>query len=337
MNTKLNKSDFYLLVTYFVVNLSFSANDYYTRGALVREYYVDFTVEVIAVCTMISLFLFWLIPKYILNSRKYVHFAVFALFWLLILGAIEYIIGYWSGANDWSKFPSMKVLFLKSIGNMSQNVGLPLGLLLVKKYHESQTQILDIQKQQKENELKLLRSQIDPHFLFNNLNTLDALIDSNPQKAKEYINRLSLIYRYLIKTKDAEVMELSEEIQLAENYIFLIKTRFGNDYDFTIEKNTTIINKFVPTGTIQTLLENVVKHNKPQNNIPIKTVITIGNNILKITNLKSGIKSKDESFGTGLKNLKTRYKLISDKKITILNTEKEFTIYIPIINLSEEN
>jgi len=68
MNTKLNKSDFYLLVTYFIVDLSFSANDYYERNALAREYYVDFITEVIVVCIMISMFVYWLIPKYVFRG-----------------------------------------------------------------------------------------------------------------------------------------------------------------------------------------------------------------------------------------------------------------------------
>jgi len=171
--------------------------------------------------------------------------------------------------------------------------------------------------------------------LFNNLNTLDALIDSNPSKAKEYINRLSLIYRYLIQTKDAEIMELDEELSLAENYIFLIKTRFGTDYDFEIIKNTKTVDKFIPTGALQTLLENVVKHNKAQNKIVIKTTILIGDEWLIITNTKSkGI--TNESLGTGLKNLKARYKLLSNEQIMIEETEQTYKIAIPIINLSDE-
>lgn len=151
-------------------------------------------------------------------------------------------------------------------------IGLPLGIL-IKKFYEGQQELLKTQKLQKENEVKLLRSQIDPHFLFNNLNTLDSLIDSNPAKAKEYIHRLSLIYRYLIKTKDAEVMKLSSEIEFAENYIFLIKTRFGNDYEFTIEKNISLDATLIPTGALQSLLENVVKHNKSAGKNTIKTTI----------------------------------------------------------------
>jgi LytS/YehU family sensor histidine kinase len=214
-------------------------------------------------------------------------------------------------------------------------IGLPLGILLIKKFYEGQQELVLIQNQQKENELKLLRSQLDPHFLFNNLNTLDSLIDSNPEKAKEYINRLSLIYRYLIQTKDAEVMELSEELELIKNYIFLIKTRFGNDYEFTIEENIGLHDKFIPTGALQTLLENVVKHNKPQNGKEIKAKIIIEDEALKVINTKSDTISKNESFGTGLENLKTRYQLLSDKEVIIINTDKEYHISIPIIKLIE--
>ena len=213
-------------------------------------------------------------------------------------------------------------------------VGFPLAILLIKKFYESQNKISKIEKQQKENELKLLRSQIDPHFLFNNLNTLDALIDSNPTKAKEYINRLSLIYRYLIKTKDSEIMELSKEINFAENYIFLIRTRFGNDYEFIIKENSSLNDKFLPTGTIQSLLENVVKHNKYNGKSSIKTTIAINKGWLIVTNFKSEITSNNESLGTGLENLKARYQLLSDKQIQINNMDKKFEIFIPIIELT---
>lgn len=284
--------------------------------------------------SVVFLFMYWLIPNFLVKQKKYFLFAFWGILILFISGIIDYTAGFWSAENNWGKFPKGIDFILKCIFRITDDAGLLLGVLLTKKFYEGQTQYLKIEKQQKENELKLLRSQIDPHFLFNNLNTLDSLIDTDSEKAKEYINRLSLIYRYLIQTKDAEVMELSKELQFAENYIFLIETRFGNDYNISIKKNEDVKDKFIPTGAVQTLLENVVKHNKPFNNISIKAEIIIGDNILKITNSKSKTQSKNESLGTGLKNLKARYKLISDKKVTILNSEKEFTVYIPIINLS---
>ena len=133
-------------------------------------------------------------------------------------------------------------------------------------------------------------------------------------------------------------MELSKEIQFAENYIFLIETRFGNDYKFTIEKEAEISDKFIPTGALQALLENVVKHNKAKGK-PVQTTITIKNDWLTVNNTKS-LNPNKESLGTGLQNLQTRYELLSDKKVDIKNANNRFVVSIPIMKktkLSEEN
>ena len=335
MNTKLNKSDYILIVIIYAITIIFSSFDYYKEGNFLKEYFIDFSASIIMSLSVVLLFMYWLIPNFLVKQKKYIHFIFFGLLILFIAGFIDYTAGFWSGENDWGKFPKGLDFILSCIVRVVDETGLVLGTLLTKKFYESQTLFLKIEKQQKENELKLLRSQIDPHFLFNNLNTLDSLIDSNPEKAKEYINRLSLIYRYLIQTKDAEVMELSKEIELGENYMFLIKTRFGKDYEFTIEENISLSDKFIPTGAIQALLENVVKHNKSDGNTPIKTTIVVNNSWLIITNSKSGLKTNSTSFGTGLENLKARYQLLSDKKTQINSTNTQFEVFIPIITLSE--
>ncbi len=324
------------MVVYFIISFSLQGREYYKNDSMLREYLIDFPVDLITICGIIFLFVFWLIPKFV-KEKKYVLFAFLGILILVVLTGIQNVVGFWTGDNDWSKFPTGLDFVIEMIDKGSLQTAFPFALLLTKKFYEGQNQLLKFEKQQKENELKLLRSQIDPHFLFNNLNTLDSLIDSDTQRAKEYINRLSLIYRYLIKTKDAEVMELAEEIQLAENYMFLIKTRFGNDYDFKIEKTTAIEDKFIPTGAIQALLENVVKHNKPTAGVSVKTVICVEENALKVSNTKSNIIPKNESFGIGIDNLKARYKLLSDKEVIIISTDKEFSVSIPVIKLIEDN
>ncbi|WP_452225407.1 sensor histidine kinase [Lacinutrix chionoecetis] len=336
MNNKINKSDLLILAIYFAVSFAIQGNGYYERGALLREYLIDFPVEIISVTSMIFIYVFWLVPKFV-KERKYVFFIVVGLIVLVVIPGIDYTIGYWTGNNDWSKFPKGLNFVLQMIDRGTFQTAFPFALLLTKKFYEGQNEFLKIEKQQKENELKLLRSQIDPHFLFNNLNTLDALIDSNKEKAKEYINRLSLIYRYLIKTKDAEVMELSKEVAFAENYIFLIKTRFANDYSFDIISDHSLANKFIPIGALQILLENVVKHNKIVNGKTINSTIVITEDWVTVINTKSRTKVNPESLGTGLKNLESRYKLLSDKRIEIEDTNEAFKITIPIIKLSDEN
>ncbi|MBC3759867.1 histidine kinase [Hyunsoonleella sp. SJ7] len=334
MVTKFNTSDRILLVIYYSVFVLLMTVTYHSKNDLYSVFIADTFSSIFISLIIIVVFFNVLIPKYLFKKR-YFYFIVFGVLILSFFGALLETIVFFAQGYSWSELPKWHKLAILGISTASDNTGFLFGLLLTKKFYENQTLLLTVEKQQKENELKSLRSQIDPHFLFNNLNTLDCLIDGNPDKAKEYTNRLSLIYRYLIKTKDAEVMELAEEIELAENYIFLIKTRFENDYDFKVDVNTTIEDKFIPTGAIQTLLENVVKHNKPRNNEAIKATILVEDNALKVINTKSSIPSKNESFGTGLDNLKARYQLLSDKKIVIINTDKKYTISIPIIKLIE--
>ncbi len=335
MNTKLNKSDFTLLIVYFSAASLLNALDYKSQKSELIEYIIDIPSTIIFSLCVIFIFMYILIPKFIIESKNYISFILLSVLTLVFFGTIDDTLGFVSGGNPLHKLPNWDRIMINGIYTAANNTGLIFGILFTKKFYEGRNQFLDIEKQQKENELKLLRSQIDPHFLFNNLNTLDSLIESDTEKAKEYINRLSLIYRYLIQTKDAEVMELSKELQFAENYIFLMKTRFGSDYEFTIEKNTILLDKFIPTGAIQALLENVVKHNKSEDKIPVKTTILINDGWLIITNSKSNSNSNQESFGTGLENLKARYKLLSDQQIQIHNMDKKFEVFIPIITLSE--
>jgi sensor histidine kinase YesM len=335
MNIKLNKSDWIILSVVYSVTIILNCIDYYRIGNNLIEYIVDLPTSIIISISLILIFIKVLVPSLLIKDKKYLQFFIFALLILILFGTLDNLIGRLSAGKTIKSISNVFLYLQNGLYNATSSVGFPLGLLLIKKFYEGQTQLVESQKQQKENELKLLRSQIDPHFLFNNLNTLDSLIDNNPSKAKEYINRLSLIYRYLIKTKDSEVMELSSELQFAENYIFLINTRFGSDYDFTIEKNITIAEKYIPTGAIQALLENVVKHNKSENKTTIKTTIAINDGWLIITNTKSKTNSNEESFGTGLENLKARYKLLSDQQIQIHNMDKKFEVFIPIIRLSE--
>ncbi len=337
IDTRLNRTDYLLLILYYAVSSALNCIEYYNDNNTLIEYLIDIPLAIVTSFLTILIFMYWLIPTFIVRNKQYILFAILGLALLSVVGTIERITGYLTAGNDFSKLTINFNYLLGSIFSATDDIGFLFGLLLTKKFYESQVVVSNIQKQQKENELKLLRSQIDPHFLFNNLNTLDALIDSDSEKAKEYINRLSSIYRYLIQTKDAEVMELAEELKLAKNYIFLIETKFGHDYEFVIEEHSSMDDKFIPTGALQTLLENVVKHSKPISAKTIKTVIQMEDQWLTVTNEKTNNKSNQESFGTGLENLRSRYQLLSDQKIEVKEDEKTFTVSIPVIGLSNEN
>ena len=335
MDTKFNKSDYIFLAIIIGVSAMFSIVNYYIDDEDLIAFVVEIPASIISAIAIIYCFMYWLIPKYLIKKKNHVIFVVLGILILCVFGVMEHFVSYLSQGNELSKYPILKPkLYFVGVLWAAESASLTFALLLAKKFYEGQNQLVEIQKQQKENELKLLRSQLDPHFLFNNLNTLDALIDNDTTKAREYINRLSLIYRYLIQTKDAEVMELSQEMSLAENYIFLIKTRFGDDYDFQFNKRTDFLDKFLPTGALQAVLENVVKHNKAIAKNKVHTIIDIDDNWLSLTNEKSKSEVSPDSFGTGLKNLRSRYQLLSDEAIKVTESETEFKISLPIIKLS---
>jgi sensor histidine kinase YesM len=333
MNMKFNRTDYYVLAIFFGISAIINIIDYSINNNDLLEYVIDIPVATATGVLGIAAFLYFLVPRFLVEKKQYVLFVLFGILTLIVFGAVEWILGKISAGQSLKSFTLLQFV-LNSIYASADTIGFPLGVLLTKKFYESQRHLVQIEKQQKENELKLLRSQIDPHFLFNNLNTLDSLIDNDSEKAKEYINRLSLIYRYLIQTKDSEVMELSAEMEHAENYIFLIKTRFEDDYEFVIDSKASFENKFIPTGAIQALLENVVKHNKAKNSNPIRTKILVQDDFLTVRNRTSNFGSENESLGTGLENLKARYQLLSNKKVSVSDTGSEFIVTIPIIQLS---
>ena len=334
IDTRLNKSDILLISIFFGIAILFNIIQYYIQDYKLIEYFIDIPISVAVSISTILVFMYILIPKFLIQQKQYLLFILSGLVTLYIFGLLDDISGFWSSGKEWDNFPKWYNTILSAIYTSMNNTGFIFGILLAKKFFESQTRIVNLQKQKNENELKLLRSQIDPHFLFNNLNTLDALIDSKPSVAKKYIKHLSSIYRYLIKTKDEEIMSLKEELAFAKDYIFLIKTKFGSDYSFIIEERDSLSNKYLPTGSVQTLLENVIKHNikEPNGNI-IDVKILLDNSNFTVTNIKSGLDINVDSLGTGLKNLKSRYKLLTDDEITIKNINNQYTVTIPIIEI----
>lgn len=354
IKTGLNKSDYLLLFVYFILFVLVETYDHtfhfnktnYTfiqpdgtsysqmnTSPSLMGYIIGIPVSLISALSIIIIFYKSLIPTYLINSKKYLQFSVLGMIVLLVFGALRFTVWHWAENAPWQTYPPFFDLFFNSISNGASNAGFPLGILLTKKYFEAQTQIAFAQKKQKESELKLLQAQLNPHFLFNNLNTLDALIDTKPDQAKEYIVHLSALYRYLISTKDKEIVLLKEELSMIKNYFYLIKTRFGDIYSFNIEGNSEATNPYLPVGALQVLIENVVKHNSVPIGRSIRTTITVEDQQITVTNNKTGSSEETDSFGTGLDNLHERYALLSDKNIQIHNSNTEFKVSLPIIEL----
>jgi sensor histidine kinase YesM len=201
-------------------------------------------------------------------------------------------------------------------------------------FKRNQQSLVKAERLEKENSqirFETLKSQLNPHFLFNSLNVLSSLIKKDSDKAQDFVDEFSSVYRYTLDVIEKPVVELREEIEFAKSYHFLQKIRFDNAVDMDINVDASKLNYFVPPLAVQTLLENAFKHNKATTDNPLKIKIYNENDILLVVNnLQPKIKSTD-SKGIGLNNLRKRYELLGSQLSQFTVTEKEYVAKIPLI------
>jgi len=181
------------------------------------------------------------------------------------------------------------------------------------------------------NRYEALKNQIDPHFLFNSLNTLDGLISLENEKAHSYLQNLSSTFRYIIQTKD--IIKLSEELKFVDSYTYLMKIRYGKNLQIQYNINDKYFLYYIMPISLQLLIENAIKHNIiNDNNKLVITIKTTENDTIKIeNNIKPKIEtSASTSKGIGLKNLIERYQLLFNKEVKITKNTV-FSVEIPLI------
>ncbi len=326
MNFKFERTDLYLILIYFgfAVPIGLLDWDYdnWTHALLERMTFVMLNTTTLYV--VVFVFVAKFLPK-----RKFLLLFVVLLPFLILMGIISIQLHCSMYECEGNLF-NFDYIYMGTIARIEE-IGLLAAFIAGKKIYETQVHFYKIEKEKKQSELQSLKAQIDPHFLFNNLNTVDALIDSNPQNAKQYINKLAQLYRYLIANKDFEVVPLDEELTFAQNYIYLIACRFGDAYQFDIQQEQTGNLAFlIPPGALQTLLENIVKHNRASSLEPVKTTIEVLDNSLIVSNQLRKKKGAVLSNGIGLSNLKSRYELLGDQAVKI-TVNDYFKVELPAI------
>ncbi len=192
-----------------------------------------------------------------------------------------------------------------------------------------QNQISTYNEALSENKINQLKTQLNPHFLFNNLNVLDQLIEEDKYKASDFLNEFAEIYRYVLEVSDKKLVTLTEELSFAKSYFSLMKHKYGNAFQLEINPKTNN-NAFIVPLTLQLLLENAIKHNLGTENNPIEIIIKIGENIIVSNNI---IKKQNQKLTSGrsLQNLKEQYLLLSNKEIEINHKKEAFTVTLPLI------
>jgi two-component system, LytTR family, sensor kinase len=180
-------------------------------------------------------------------------------------------------------------------------------------------------------QLDALKTQVNPHFLFNNLNTLTSLIPENTGQAVKFVQQLSKVYRYILEVKDNKTIPLSDELDVVNAYSFLLKTRFENNLKIEINIPKEKMHKKIVPLSLQLLIENAIKHNIVSSEKPLHINIFSSNGSVVVDNNLQMKKQIMESTGIGLDNIRNRYKLLSNQKVEIVHTENTFTVSIPLL------
>ena len=186
-----------------------------------------------------------------------------------------------------------------------------------------------LKKEKAESQLETLKTQINPHFLFNNFNTLISIIEDDPKIAVEYVEHLSDFYRSILKYREQSWVTLSEELKTLENYAFLLRKRFGDS--FSLEVNVDNLELKVIPLCLQRLVENALKHNEVSKSKTLRILIQqSGNEILVSNNVNPKLKPA-KSTGFGLSSIKSEYELMSQGQVEVNSSKHKFEVKLPAI------
>jgi two-component system LytT family sensor kinase len=180
-------------------------------------------------------------------------------------------------------------------------------------------------------QLNALKTQVNPHFLFNNLNTLSAVIPNNPGQAIDFVQQLSKVYRHILEVKNEQSILLKEELDVLKAYAFLLKTRFGDNLDISIRVADEKLQQRIVPLSLQILMENAIKHNIVSAARPLRIDVTTGHGKLIVSNNLQKKNQPFESTGIGLENIRNRYRLLGNWQVEVVEGPSSFTVSIPLI------
>ena len=233
-----------------------------------------------------------------------------------------------------------------SIGNMQSMILLGIGVTFIVTIilHSAQFLIswrqMAVESERMNKEVisakyEALKNQVNPHFLFNSFNVLTNLVYEDQDTAAKFIKKLSDVYRYVLDSREKELVSLKEEMGFVESYIFLQKMRHNEGLNFKVEMPTSHNFGIAPLA-LQMLIENAIKHNIASEEFPLTISVKIKDDYLEIVNtLQKKNILKEDSSGVGISNIKARYKYLSNTPVEILQEKNQFIVRLPLINLKD--
>lgn len=235
--------------------------------------------------------------------------------------------------NTWDRNFTYEVILNNNIGNILDVCiygSFFIAYYLYQRNKEDAERLITYNNALADSKIAQLKSQLNPHFLFNNLNALDQLIEEDKSKASDFLNDFAELYRYVLEVSSKQLVPLEEELNFAKSYFRIMQHKFGNGYELAIIAPKTV-DGFVAPLTLQLLIENAIEHNLGTENNPLNIQIEIAEKLTVKNNL-SPKKSKKIGGGRALENLREQYVLLSNQSLLIEQTETTFTVSLPLIS-----
>ncbi|GHN00580.1 hypothetical protein WSM22_20690 [Cytophagales bacterium WSM2-2] len=200
-------------------------------------------------------------------------------------------------------------------------------------WRKSEVESEKFQKESVRSQLEQLKSHLDPHFLFNNLNILASLITVDPKKSAAFLDKFAEVYRLLLRSKTEDLISLREELDFVESYCFLLQTRFEESIQFTIDIPASLHQLLMPPLTLQMLIENAIKHTAITEKKPLHVkIFSAREKTLTVSNnLNERLSPDGNHSGSGLENIRMRYGYFTSETIDVVKTMDDFSVTIPLL------
>ncbi|MGV3560480.1 sensor histidine kinase [Larkinella arboricola] len=285
----------------------------------------------------------------ILSRRKYPeltqtrHRVLYQLVWFAFFASLIRIsqtffyelIGLWPSDDPLQFKPYFFNTLVSFVGTI-QIAAYYEGVYLYRRWKVAYTEAQELKKVNLQSQLDSLKTQINPHFLFNNLNSLSSLISSDTEQAELFVDELSSVYRYLLQQNNRDLCPLNDEIQFIKAYFHLLKTRYGDGIFMDIDIEPPYLHYLIPPLTLQILLENAIKHNIIAVSRPLTIRLYTRENNLYVENNLQKKKIAVPSNQIGLQNIMIKYKLLAHSPVTIHYDHERFLVGVPLLTPSAE-
>ncbi len=181
-------------------------------------------------------------------------------------------------------------------------------------------------------QLKTLQDQINPHFLFNTLNTLSSLIRiGSKEDSIQFVSDLASVYRYILESDKRDLVRVKQELEFLHSYNYMLEKRFGGSLSIEVTLEEKVKDTMIPPMVFQLLVENAIKHNVLTERSPLLITISNDTSHIHVRNNILARPTETENHGIGLSNLTQRYQLLTGKEIIIRSEESQFMVSLPLI------